>query len=123
MADRTPGSERAATPGNGPLRVTLATDARPAAAGAVRMAATLARQSGAEIRVLRVLDPPLMYGVAQTYTLWVPDPASEEAHRNVALDELRNSLRKMDPDLPDWPTGVDYGSVPFAIVRTAEADG
>lgn len=106
------------------MKILLATDGQPASDGAIRMAEVLARQESAEVRLVRVVEPMPVLGEGSALAS-IPMAGEDEefARGAVALTELGESLQRFGPPASDWPRTVEVGSIPHAIVQTAEDMG
>jgi nucleotide-binding universal stress UspA family protein len=102
------------------MKLLLATDGTPGAAGAVRLALELHRTAGAEVQVLRILPPVGLLGPGIAEPVAIDYQAVEEARMEAAVAQTRQSLREIDPDAAAWPLSLDVGSLPFLVAVAAQ---
>jgi nucleotide-binding universal stress UspA family protein len=102
------------------MRILLATDQREASYGAIRLAVTLAEELGAEVEVLRVLEPIPVIGEGAALATVRPYGAWHKDAVEAALTELRGKLQAFGPVAAAWPKAVAVGAIPYEIVRAAE---
>jgi nucleotide-binding universal stress UspA family protein len=105
------------------MHITLAAEANTRAAGAIRMAKALAKEVGAEIEVVHVLEPVPVYGPGAVGTLSFGSEAEMEQRSRSAGASVREAMAQVDPSAADWPLRVVAGPAPVAIVHAAQSSG
>jgi nucleotide-binding universal stress UspA family protein len=105
-------------PGKNPMRILLATDGKPAAAGAVRLATSLVGDLGATAEVLRVLQPVPIYGPGTLSPIPLEFEDLEASRRKAALTETRASVAEAGGN-SSWPIRLVAGPPAPTIVRAA----
>lgn len=104
------------------MRVLVATDGKPGSLGALRLAATLERDVGAAVSVVRAIQPVPIYGPTSSPLHLMPvAPAIEEACRAAELETAR-LLASVGSAAPGWPSRLEIGSAPGTIVRVASEE-
>jgi nucleotide-binding universal stress UspA family protein len=102
------------------MRIIVATDGRPAAAGALRVARALAERDGAPVEVVCVVQPfpvpPSRVGAPAMLALDELDRAARDAAR----DRVRAQLEEIDPWMATWSITVEIGTPAITIVRRAQ---
>jgi nucleotide-binding universal stress UspA family protein len=101
---------------NAPILV--ATDGTPGAAGALRMARTLARRDGRPVTVLAALQPVTLTGSA-AYPLLAGEARLEEAQLDLLRGSVEAQVREVCGAACDWSIEIEIGSPPMSIVRRA----
>jgi nucleotide-binding universal stress UspA family protein len=100
--------------------ILLATDGGAGAAGAVRVAAALARTTGARLMVVTVVEPFALYGISTGYGWPVAEIEAEELRLDESHNHVRLQLRELAGEYGDAPLAVRVGAPPQMIVRCAE---
>jgi nucleotide-binding universal stress UspA family protein len=102
-----------------PGPVLLATDGRPAASGAVRVAAQAARRLGAPVQAVAILEPIATYGAE----LLVALPAEFDTGRRADTREaVRAQLAELvGPESGAWPLDTEFGAPAQTLAQLAEA--
>lgn len=100
-------------------KILVATDGKPGALGALRLARRLAERDGARVEVLAVFESTDLYAVGSPHAV-----ASLPPHYLPgALDALRERVRAQLADVgagaADWAVTVEMGSVASGIARAA----
>jgi nucleotide-binding universal stress UspA family protein len=101
--------------GQGPIMV--ATDGGATSRSALETALQLAYRSGAEVRVITVLEPlPL---VAADYMVFVPPPDTEALRREAFLDRVKRQVAEVAGSTCTWKVELYEGDPPNVIARLA----
>jgi nucleotide-binding universal stress UspA family protein len=102
------------------MRIFVAGDAKPPAAGAVRLAARLAAEAGADVEVVRVLEPVPTQGPGAVGTLSFGRGDGTDDRVAASREETRRWLREVSPEAADWLVVIAAGPAPLAIVEEAQ---
>jgi nucleotide-binding universal stress UspA family protein len=103
--------------------ILLATEGDPGAVGAVRVAAALARSSGAPLRALTVFEPFTLYGMGSGYALPGAEMEFERIREATQENTVRAQLREHAGEHGDCPLTLEVGSPPRTIARVADEQG
>jgi nucleotide-binding universal stress UspA family protein len=100
--------------------VLLALDDSPGASAGARVAVALARDHGAVVRVLRVIDSRAVpFPPAMDVALAVDDPDRDLTSHQKDVQEIRSSLAAITGEVIDWPVRVAIGTPAVTIVDEA----
>jgi nucleotide-binding universal stress UspA family protein len=105
------------------MRIIVATDGEPAAAGAIRMAGALAERHGARVEAVCVVppfpSPPSRIGGPE----FLGSDGLDRAACNAARERVLSQLGAISPGFDAWPMTVTMGTPARAIVRIARDRG
>jgi nucleotide-binding universal stress UspA family protein len=95
-------------------KILFPTDFSHTGDSALRLATALARDSGAELLIVHVQEPPMAYGGGELY-YGVPNPAVED------LERMLTAIKPTDPNVR-FQHRLATGDPASAIVRLAEEE-
>lgn len=97
----------------------VATDGRPGALGALRMARLLAERDHARVEVVTVFESADLYAAGSPHAIASLPPHYVPAALEALRSRVRTQLADVGPGAADWPLTVELGSVAPTIARAA----
>ncbi|HET8657330.1 MAG TPA: universal stress protein [Longimicrobiaceae bacterium] len=103
--------------------ILVATDGRPGALGALRVARLLAQRRGSGVAVIAACEPTGLYPPGSPYAVPVPPPYDAAAALEALRSRVHAQLAELGSGAADWPISVEKGSAAATIARAAVRQG
>lgn len=102
-----------------PSQILVATDGKPGALGALRMARLFAEREATRVEVVAVFESIDLYAGGSPHAVASLPPHYIPAAIEALRSRVRTQLVEVGPTAADWPLSVELGPVAATIARTA----